>query len=288
MRKCQTCGLENSDAMNFCLQCGATLAHSPMIINLQDAGGQKQSAVETASFNKSMETVAGGKSFPKDFQTVPPKRPRSYGKILLALGGVFSLFFLFLVAGAAIAFYNWKPKPPVVYYPTPSPSPTRTVEEKSPPPSPSVSPKLSPSVSPSVSPSPNSDPTASADFDNIRVDFDVTEKGKYGMRIHTKFTTHNMKGVDSYLAVYFQRKDGTNLQSNNRDFRSKTGQLAVYKSLKPDYDDTVYEDLQVFMPYNEINLRRGKYSLKLDTDLIDNDGNLIQHLTFYDFDYEKY
>ncbi len=287
MRKCQTCNYENSDAMNFCLQCGATLAHAPMIVNLQDTGTQKQSSVETTAFNKSMETVAGGKSFPTNFQTVPPTRPRSYRKIFLILGGVLSLFFLFLAAAAAIVYYNYCCRPPIVYNPTPSPSPTRTIDGKSPTPSPSVSPSPSPSVSPSVSPSPKPATTGSADFDNIRVDFDVTEKGKYGMRMHTKFTAHNMKGVDSYLAVFFQKKDGTSLLSNNRDFRSKTGQLAVYKSLKPAYDDTVYEDLQVFMPYNELNLTRGKYSLKLDVDLIDENGSLIQHLTFYDFDYEK-
>lgn len=296
MRKCQTCGLENSDAMNFCVQCGATLAHSPIIVNLQDSGTQKQSNVETTSFNKSMETVAGGQSFPKSFQTIPTApRPRSYGKILMILGGLFALFFLFLAAGAAIVFYNLKSKSAVVYSPTPSPSPTRSVETKSPTPAPTVSPKVSPSVSsspsPNVSPSPQTDSTdseeASADFDNIRVDFDVTEKGKYGMRIHPKFTTHNMKGVDSYLAVFVQRSDGTNLVTKNREYQSTKGQLAVYQSLKPLYDDAVYDDLNLFMPYNEFNLSRGKYRLKLDVDLLDKNGNLIQHLTLYDFDYDK-
>lgn len=289
MRKCQTCNYENSDAMNFCVQCGATLAHTPMIINLQDGGGtRKQSGAETVSFNKSMETVAGRQSFPKNFQPVPPARPKSKAKIFLIIGGILSLFLLLFAAIAAVVGYNLiYPTNTVVYNPSPTPVPSRSVREKSPTPSPSVSPSPTPSSSPSVSPSPNSDTTASARFDEVRVDYDVTENGRYGMRIHVDFSANNMKGVESYLAVFFQKKDGTNLTSSNREFRSTQGQLAVYKLLKPTYDETDYKDLTVFMPYEEFKLKRGKYNLKLDVDLLYKSGDLLQHLTLYDFEYEK-
>jgi len=57
--------------------------------------------------------------------------------------------------------------------------------------------------------------------------------------------------------------------------------------LKPGFDTAVYKDLQFFMPYNEFKLSRGKYNLKMDADLNYRNGDLIQHLNFYEFEYEE-
>ena len=43
-----------------------------------------------------------------------------------------------------------------------------------------------------------------------------------------------MKSMEGYLACYFEKKDGTRLTSTNATYRSKTGQLAVYKSISED------------------------------------------------------
>ena len=57
--------------------------------------------------------------------------------------------------------------------------------------------------------------------------------------------------------------------------------------MKPAYDKAVYDDLQIFMPYDELDLPRGKYNLKMDVDLAYDDDELIQHLNFYDFQYDQ-
>lgn len=298
MKRCQTCGIENSDAMNFCLQCGATLANSPMVVNLQGDEARQQSGLKTDSFNKSAETVAGRQSFPTNFQTVPPSSPpRKYGKIFAILGGIFALFLLVLMAGAAIIYYNFKSNSTIAYNPTPTPtdSPKSNIKEKSPTPSSSVSPVPSPRVSPSIAlkddgeTDKNDTDTAAkkADFDKIWVDYDVTDNGRYGMRVHTKFTLNNMKGINSYIAVFVQKKDGTRLQTKNRAFSSTQGELAAYRLLEPTYDKTDYDDANVFLPYSEFNLKRGKYNLSLDVDLLYKSGEFIQHLTYEDFDYTK-
>jgi hypothetical protein len=119
------------------------------------------------------------------------------------------------------------------------------------------------------------------------VDYNVTEKGRFGMRIHVKFSVFNMKGVDSQLAIYFEKSDGTKLKSTSKNFSSKDGQVAVYRALKPGYDDTVYKDLELFMPYDELKLERGKYDLKMDVDVIYENGDLVEHMNYHDFQYEK-
>lgn len=294
MKKCQKCSYENADAMRFCLECGTPLPDAPIIISWQDSGTQKQSNVDTASFGQSVQTQVGGRAdIPNNFPTVPESRPRGNKKLFIVLGGIAALFLLVFAAGAAIVGYNliYTPKP-VVYNPTPTASPTRS-NEKTPKPSPSKSPKPSPTASPedstedSTEDSPKTDTEVKTEFDRIWVDYNVTEKGRLGMRIHLDCSVKNMKDVSSYLAVYFQKKDGTKLYTKTQGFRSKDGQVAAYKLLKPAYDDAVYEDSQFFMPYEEFNLKRGKYDLQLDVDLIYENGELAEHMTFYDFEYEK-
>lgn len=129
--------------------------------------------------------------------------------------------------------------------------------------------------------------SAAATFKKMWVDYDVTEGGKIGMRIHVSFGVTGMKGVDGYLAIYFQKKDGTKLSTNNTAYRSKDGQTAVYWDFKPGYDPAVYDDIDVFIPYGEFNLGRGKYDLQMDADIIYKNGDLVQHLNLYDFVYSK-
>ncbi len=96
-----------------------------------------------------------------------------------------------------------------------------------------------------------------------------------------------MKGVDAFLAVYFQKKGGAKLYSSNTAYRSKEGQTAVYWDFNPGYDPAVYDDVAVFIPYSEFNLSRGKYDLQMDVYIIYKNGDIVQHLELYDFVYSK-
>lgn len=166
MKRCGKCHYENSDAMSFCLECGAPLAAAPLVFNLHDSGTPNQSAPDTA-FNKSVETQFGKTPFPATLATVSQSRPKSSKKIWLVLGGVFSLFGLLIAAGALIVFFNWKSKTPIVANnDSPTPAPSRNIIDKSPSPKSSVSPSpnASPSVTPQVSFTPPIEPTKNGTF----------------------------------------------------------------------------------------------------------------------------
>jgi len=128
---------------------------------------------------------------------------------------------------------------------------------------------------------------ASASFKDIWVDYDVKEGGQNGMRIHVKFTTYGMKNLDSYLAIYFLDERGNSLRDKNGKFNSTSDTVAVYRDLKPGYDPAEYADYAVFMPYSELDLTDGKYTLTMDVKLIYKAGGLIQQLTTKDFDYSQ-
>ena len=128
-----------------------------------------------------------------------------------------------------------------------------------------------------------------ASFDSIWVDYDVEEDGMRGMRIHLSFSTTGMKEMDAYVAIYFEYNDeiAGYLKDKNSQYSSSEGDVAVYRAIRPAYDPAVYKDLQVFMPYSELDLEPGVYDLTMDAKIIYKAGGVISRLTYHDFEYTK-
>src|SRR5690606_41792442 len=62
---------------------------------------------------------------------------------------------------------------------------------------------------------------------------------------------------------------GTPLPAKPGEYRDVNGNLAAFRSLKPKYDATEYRDLELFLPYDEFKLAKGRHDLKMDVDLLD-------------------
>lgn len=135
----------------------------------------------------------------------------------------------------------------------------------------------------------NSKTSPYATFDKLWIDYDVYENSVRGMKIHVKFTAYEMLNMDAYVAIYFEHDDeiGGYLKDKNDKYNSSAGEVAVYKSIKPLYNPAVYNDLEVFMPYTELDLDPGEYDLAMDVKLIYKTGGVISKLTTYYFEYSK-
>ena len=131
----------------------------------------------------------------------------------------------------------------------------------------------------------NNSGSVSATLKRVWVDYGVTENGVKGMRVHLNLEVKGLKGIDSEVAVRVQKKDGTYVRNSRSLYSNDSGELQVVFSMKPGYDPAVYSDATVFLPYNEINVGSGKWDLKLDLDLNYEDGDLIQHLDYYAFEF---
>ena len=248
--------------LDYCWQCGTQLSH---------AGQPFQGAPRTQEYSiPNQQLPPAYNSYGQNYQ--PRARTFSVGRFVAVLGGFF-LFLIFIAGAGAAVVYKAVNRPPVPTYEPDyryrNPEPVK--------PSPVVKNKSEKLKS----------GKPSAEFEKIWVDYNVREEGRLGMRIHVKFSVYNMKDVDSYLAVYFEKADGTRLTSANRKYSSTDGQTAVFRALKPGYDDTIYKDLEVFMPYDELKLTNGKYDLKMDADVIYENGDMVEHLGYHDFEYEK-
>lgn len=135
-------------------------------------------------------------------------------------------------------------------------------------------------------PNPVTAPTTSnseTQITKVWMDYDVTENGRRGMMIHVAFKVYGLKDVASYLAIYVADEKGDRFKSSNNEFSSVDGELALFKTLKPGYELSVYDDSKLFLPYDEIPVGNGEHNLKLDIDVIRQNGDLVKHLDFKPF-----
>lgn len=132
----------------------------------------------------------------------------------------------------------------------------------------------------------------SASLQKMWIDYDVMEGSRYGMLIHIAFTAYDMKGMTAYLGAYFRYNDGNPnnpvIHAGKRigPYHTKEGHLALGKDITPTYDASVYEDVQLFFPYDEFDLPAGVYELTIDVQLLYKDGGgTIAWLKQYDIEY---
>lgn len=102
-----------------------------------------------------------------------------------------------------------------------------------------------------------------AKIDNFWTEFDVTENGAFGMRIHLKFVANNLLGKEMVAVAYFYDSAGNALKDTNKSYMTNNGAVSTSTNFKPAYANTVYDDLKLFIPYAELELPVGKHELKL-------------------------
>lgn len=97
---------------------------------------------------------------------------------------------------------------------------------------------------------------------DITVEYNVFKDGVKGMKIFVDFSVQNMKGIDGSCAVYFYYENGNRVKDENGRYSTSDKQAATHIKINPGYDNTSYTDLEIFMPYNELEVGTGKHSLK--------------------------
>jgi hypothetical protein len=112
-------------------------------------------------------------------------------------------------------------------------------------------------------------------YEAARIVHNVTVDGVKGMRVHAKFRVRYGLGVPCMMIAYFYYDDQANtpLKSGDADYRDKKGNVAATTNFTPAYDPAVYNDLQLFMPYDALNMESGEtYQLKFYLALYDKEG----------------
>lgn len=115
------------------------------------------------------------------------------------------------------------------------------------------------------------DPVAT--FESARVVHNVTVDGQKGMRIHASFRVRYGLNVPCRMIAYFFDNDGTPLDSGDEHYTTAKGKVSASTNFTPQYDPAAYNDLQIFIPYDALNMESGNvYDLKFYLALYDKDG----------------
>jgi len=112
-------------------------------------------------------------------------------------------------------------------------------------------------------------------YEGARIVHNITVDGVKGMRVHAKFRVRYGKGIPSMMIAYFylDDEDNTPLKSDNPNYRTRDGGVSCHVNFTPDYESAVYEDLQLFIPYEALNMESGDtYDLKFYLALYDKAG----------------
>jgi len=114
-----------------------------------------------------------------------------------------------------------------------------------------------------------------ATYQGARIVHNVTVDGEKGMRVHAKFTVKYGLDVACMMIAYFYFDDAdtTPLKTDDANYRSKNGVVSAHANFTPAYDPAVYNDLQLFVPYEALNMASGDdYDLKFYLALYDKEG----------------
>ena len=136
-------------------------------------------------------------------------------------------------------------------------------------------------------------PEPSATLQKMWVDYDATENGRSGMMMHVAFTVYDLKGREGLLGFYFKYNDEKpdsyiRHTGNTNKYHSASGILSAVKTLIPNYEVSIYDDVEVFMPYDEFKLDPGEHELTIDVQFQNkNTGRAIAFFEFYDFSFTE-
>lgn len=121
----------------------------------------------------------------------------------------------------------------------------------------------------------------SAKIHRIWTEDDIYEDGVRGMKIHLNMNVYNLKSKQCLAAAYFYTNSGTALIDTNNKYHSKNGKVSCGKDFAPPYDNSLYKDFSIFMPYNELHTStNGSY--KLDVVLWDQSVSPSKEIARYD------
>lgn len=101
-------------------------------------------------------------------------------------------------------------------------------------------------------------------FTDVGVDFEGydDEAELDGMTFAADFKVKNGLKQEFTFAIYFYEADNTPLKDTNRKFYSANGGVSVFRKFTPAFANAVYDQFELFIPYEELELECGEHSLK--------------------------
>lgn len=125
-------------------------------------------------------------------------------------------------------------------------------------------------------------------LDKMWIDYNVTQNGEKGMLVHTKMNVSGLLDQNIQLALVVEKADGTKIIAKKTSpNRSINGHLTFYKDLVPQYASTVFNDVQIFIPYSEITVPEGNHNMRIHADILQPGTDLNIHINYHEFSFRQ-
>ncbi len=113
-------------------------------------------------------------------------------------------------------------------------------------------------------------------INSVETQHNVIQNGQKGMNIVVDFSVDGMKNKMGWMSTCFYFEDGTPLKDGNKSTMPRygldNGNVGIEKHFTPSYDCSDLEG-SFFMPYDELHLRAGKFSLRFNCVVFDDEMN---------------
>ena len=123
---------------------------------------------------------------------------------------------------------------------------------------------------------------ASVQFNSIRSMHNVIKNGKKGLLVYLDFKISGMKGRRCSAVAHFFHSNGSQLKNLSGGYGTGNGQVSTSTKFTPGYDNTNYNRMELFIPYEEMHLN-GSYNLKFRVSVFDAYGKGVGRSEFQSF-----
>jgi hypothetical protein len=103
--------------------------------------------------------------------------------------------------------------------------------------------------------------------------FEVWRGGEKGMVVHVRFHTTGLRGVACKAVAYFAYEGGEALDDFDGLYSTVSGKVSTYTNFTPSYDSSVFNDLELFIPYSQLHMGSGRSDLEYHVELYTIDYN---------------
>ena len=105
-------------------------------------------------------------------------------------------------------------------------------------------------------------------IDKVWVDYKATQDNETGLLIHLSLELKGYLNTKCQAIAYFYYANGSPVPDVDKRFATVDGKVCAIADFTPTFDDTVYNDLHIFMPYAQLETPPGKMDLKFHVNII--------------------
>lgn len=89
-----------------------------------------------------------------------------------------------------------------------------------------------------------------ASIENVWTDQNAYENNQSGMRIHVKFNVNGLKDKEICVMASFYNEEKKAIKCYTEGYKTKSNSMVSYKYSTPTYENSIYNDYPLFIPYN--------------------------------------